>query len=78
MCSLSHLYSAWCGTGETNIPSFPARIQPGEELKSGAAKQQCPILQVDDAAFEKNEALFEKLLGLDDVDAVHTNCAGLA
>jgi hypothetical protein len=36
------------------------------------------LLQVDDAAFEKNEALFEKLLGLDDVDAVHTNCVGLA
>ena len=34
--------------------------------------------QVDDSAFDANEALMERLLAVDDVDAVHTNCAGLA
>jgi len=33
---------------------------------------------VDDGAFEANEALLERLLAVDDVDAVHTNCAGLS
>ena len=32
---------------------------------------------MDDAAFETNEALLERLLAVDDVDVVHTNCAGL-
>lgn len=35
-------------------------------------------LQVDDPAFEVNESILERLLAVDDVDAVHTNCAGLA
>ena len=34
-------------------------------------------VQVDDAAFSINEAILERLLAVDDVDAVHTNCAGL-
>ena len=33
--------------------------------------------QVDNAAFSVNEAILERLLAVDDVDAVHTNCAGL-
>jgi hypothetical protein len=32
---------------------------------------------VDDAAFATNEAILERLLAVDDVDSVHTNCAGL-
>jgi transcriptional/translational regulatory protein YebC/TACO1 len=31
----------------------------------------------DDALFEANEAMLERLLAVDDVDAVYTNCAGL-
>lgn len=37
-----------------------------------------PCPQVDDEAFEKCEALMERLLELDDVDAVYTNADGLA
>ena len=33
--------------------------------------------QVEDSAFEMNEAILERLLTVDDVDAIHTNCAGL-
>ena len=32
---------------------------------------------MDDAAFAANEAILERVLAVDDVDAVHTNCAGL-
>ena len=31
----------------------------------------------DDAHFEANEAMLERLLAVDDVDAVYTNCGGL-
>lgn len=34
-------------------------------------------VEVEDEAFDKCEALMEKLLELDDVDAVYTNCEGL-
>jgi transcriptional/translational regulatory protein YebC/TACO1 len=34
-------------------------------------------VQVDDAAFEVCESLVERLLDLDDVDSVYTNCEGL-
>ena len=34
-------------------------------------------LQVEDSAFESNESILERLLTVDDVDAIHTNCAGL-
>lgn len=33
---------------------------------------------VDDDAFNKCEALMDRLLELDDVDNVYTNCEGLA
>jgi transcriptional/translational regulatory protein YebC/TACO1 len=33
---------------------------------------------VDDASFERCEGLMERLLELDDVDNVYTNCEGLA
>lgn len=39
-------------------------------------RQQLHV-QVDDAAFTVNEAILERVLAVDDVDAVHTNCAGL-
>lgn len=36
------------------------------------------LLQVEDSAFEMNESILERLLTVDDVDAIHTNCAGLS
>lgn len=38
-----------------------------------------PLVQVevDDAGFEANEALLERLLAVDDVDAVYSTVAGL-
>jgi transcriptional/translational regulatory protein YebC/TACO1 len=39
-------------------------------------KPAAPV-EVDDEAYEKCEALLERLLELDDVDSVHTNCEGL-
>ena len=36
------------------------------------------LLQVEDSAFEMNESIIERLLTVDDVDAIHTNCAGLS
>ena len=35
------------------------------------------LLQCDEAALEVNQMLFEKLLAVDDVDTVYTNCSGL-
>lgn len=32
----------------------------------------------DDDLFEKNQQMMERLLALDDVDAVYTTCAGLS
>jgi transcriptional/translational regulatory protein YebC/TACO1 len=37
----------------------------------------CAEVAVDDASYEKCEALMERLLELDDVDNVYTNCEGL-
>ena len=34
-------------------------------------------LQVDDEVLEHNAALYDRLLSVDDVDAVHSNVAGL-
>ena len=39
--------------------------------------QAAAPVEVDDDAFSKCEAVMEKLLELDDVDAVYTNCDGL-
>ena len=33
--------------------------------------------QVDEQTFQENEALYEKLLEVDDVDSVWTTCEGL-
>ena len=35
------------------------------------------VVQCDDQAYEQNEQMMERLLAVDDIDAVHTNCAGL-
>ncbi|KAK9822451.1 hypothetical protein WJX81_001800 [Elliptochloris bilobata] len=48
------------------------------EDRSGLVFMPLSTIEVDDAAYEANEALMERLLAVDDVDAVHTNCAGLA
>ena len=39
--------------------------------------QHFKILQCDDTALEVNQLLFERLLAVDDVDTVYTNCSGL-
>ena len=36
------------------------------------------VLQCDDQAYDQNEQMMERLLAIDDIDAVQTNCAGLA
>lgn len=48
-------------------------LQEESELVYRAA---APV-EVDDEAFEKCEALLERLLELDDVDSVYSNCDGL-
>lgn len=35
------------------------------------------VLQCDDKAYEQNEHMLERLMAVDDIDNVHTNCAGL-
>ncbi|CAK0785066.1 hypothetical protein CVIRNUC_008271 [Coccomyxa viridis] len=45
---------------------------------SGLVYTPLTHVEVDDPAFEVNESILERLLAVDDVDAVHTNCAGLA
>jgi transcriptional/translational regulatory protein YebC/TACO1 len=48
-------------------------LQEESELVYKAA---APV-EVDDEAFDKCEALMERLLELDDVDSVYSNCEGL-
>ena len=35
-------------------------------------------LQCDDKAYDQNEQMLDRLMAVDDIDSVHTNCAGLA
>ena len=44
---------------------------------SGLAYVPLVTADVDDETFEGNEALMERLLAVDDVDAVFTTCGGL-
>lgn len=45
---------------------------------AGLAYLPSNIVEIeDDAVFEANEALMERLLAVEDVDAVYTNCDGL-
>lgn len=37
----------------------------------------CHVLQCDEQAYDQNEQMMERILAVDDVDAVHSNCAGL-
>jgi transcriptional/translational regulatory protein YebC/TACO1 len=53
-----------------------ARISAGGPMLLFCLTTPCP-LQVDDESFERCEALVERLLELDDVDAVYSNCEGL-
>ena len=36
-----------------------------------------PVEDLSDEVFEANEAMMERLLAVDDVDAVYSTCAGL-
>ena len=60
---------------QTEAPSGEARAHASQICRHAGF---LVWLQVDDSAFDANEALMERLLVVDDVDAVHTNCAGLA
>ena len=48
-----------------------------DEEGSGLIYVPLVALDVDDEAFNLNEAMFEKILAVDDVDAVYANCSGL-
>lgn len=54
----------------------PAAVHCLQEESELVYKATAPV-EVDDEAFEKCEALMERLLELDDVDSVHSNCEGL-
>ncbi|CAL5229087.1 g12345 [Coccomyxa viridis] len=45
---------------------------------SGLVYTPLAHVEVEDSAFEMNESILERLLTVDDVDAIHTNCAGLS
>lgn len=47
----------------------------GEE--SGLVYRPTVEVEVDDEGLEKNQKMFDKLLELDDVDAVYSTCVGL-
>lgn len=50
---------------------------PVNSEQSGLVYMPLVEAQVDDEAYEANEGMLERILGLDDVDAVYTTCAGL-
>ncbi|GMH35645.1 hypothetical protein BSKO_03513 [Bryopsis sp. KO-2023] len=45
--------------------------------RSGLVYRSPTMMEVDDEAFEKNEKMFLKLMEVDDVDSVYSNCEGL-
>lgn len=50
---------------------------PVVEERSGLAQVPHALVECDDAALEVNQMLLERLLAVDDVDTVYTNCSGL-
>lgn len=54
------------------------RPHPGVRGHEPAPDALDACLQVEESAFEMNESILERLLTVDDVDAIHTNCAGLS
>ena len=59
---------------EVAVPGVPAPSPRGLRHQPGTALKMIPLaeVEVDDEAAETNEKLVEKLLELDDVDAVYT------
>ena len=55
----------------------PSREVPPPPFPPAPCAQAGAAVEVDDEAFAKCEALMERLLELDDVEAVYTNCDGL-
>lgn len=69
----------------TQVEAFASAIAKLQELGLKVNVEQSELVYrgtaevaVDDEAFQKCEALMERLLELDDVDNVYTNCEGLA
>lgn len=51
---------------------------PVADASSGLIYSPLATIEIeDDHVFEQNESFMEKVLEVDDVDAVHTTCAGL-
>ena len=50
---------------------------PVRAESTGLVFSPLAVVDVDEAVLEANEALLERLLDVDDVDSVFTNCAGL-
>lgn len=81
---MQHSRLAGCGAACTHL-----RVSPAQEGRRCYCTPIGPLIphpsfpaittsqEVDDDAFEANEALLERLLAVDDVDAVYTTVAGL-
>ncbi|DBB18032.1 TPA: hypothetical protein ACH3X3_003023 [Trebouxia sp. C0006] len=54
-----------------------AAALPLVEDRSGLVYNPLSSVECDDQAYDQNEQMLERLLAVDDVDDVHTNCAGL-
>ncbi|KAL3140787.1 hypothetical protein ABBQ32_005331 [Trebouxia sp. C0010 RCD-2024] len=50
---------------------------PLKDDRSGLMYTPLAVVECDDQAYDQNEQMMERLLAVDDIDAVHTNCAGL-
>lgn len=50
-------------------------VAPGERNHVFIESVRC--MQCDDHAYAQNEQMLERLMAVDDVDHVHTNCEGL-
>eukprot|EP00882_Tetradesmus_deserticola_P013844 GHRQ01014703.1.p1 GENE.GHRQ01014703.1~~GHRQ01014703.1.p1 ORF type:complete len:120 (+),score=48.37 GHRQ01014703.1:1002-1361(+) len=68
----------------TQVEAFSSAISKLQELGLNVNVEESELVYrgtaevaVDDASYEKCEALMERLLELDDVDNVYTNCEGL-
>ncbi len=59
------------------LSALTAANLPIVSTSCGLIYQPLAPVEVDDATFEANEAMLERLLQEDDVDSVYTNCAGL-
>uniref|UniRef100_A0A061R912 Duf28-domain-containing protein n=1 Tax=Tetraselmis sp. GSL018 TaxID=582737 RepID=A0A061R912_9CHLO len=62
--------------GEVRAALTDAGVDVSQE-DSGLVWAPLATVEVDDQAFQENEALFERLMEVDDVDSVFSNCDGI-